>query len=68
MGGLFGGSKIDTTAADKQAAELAKKEKRQAAELAARRRASAGGGRSKTLFNSVLGIDNAIEQKVKLGG
>jgi len=68
MGGLFKGPKIDTAAADKQAAELAKKEKKQAAELAARRRSTAGGGQSKTLFNAVLGIDDAIGKKTELGG
>lgn len=64
MGGLFGSPKVDTSAADKQAAELAKQEREQAAELAARRRAATG--RSKTLFDLVGGIDDTLS--TALGG
>lgn len=62
MGGMFGSPKVDTSAADKQAAALAKEERQQAAELAARRRMAAG--KSKTLFDQVSGIDDTDRKSV----
>jgi hypothetical protein len=59
MGGLFG-NKIDTSAADKQAQELARKEKEQKSQLQSQQRAMGTSGKSKTLFNVVLGIDETM--------
>jgi len=74
MSSLFGGGPAapDTSKQEKRLADqekaLAAKEAAQAKQLASRRRASAGGSTSKTLFQQVLGTDEAIGKQTKLGG
>jgi len=72
MGSLFGADMPDNSAQEKrldeQEVDVKKKETQQAKELASRRKLAGRGSSSKTLFSQVLGTDDSIGKKAKLGG